>query len=81
MVDGLGHAEVTALIAGSGNPQVQAGVVRLLSLLPGINLTPGSGNGQRTPAPGVEDVQDGLRPQAEIKGGEANPVPRSTAAR
>ena len=30
---------------------------------------------------GLEDVQDGLRPQAEIKGGEANPVPRSTAAR
>ena len=30
---------------------------------------------------GLDEVQDGLRPQAEIKGGEANPVPRSTAAR
>jgi hypothetical protein len=24
---------------------------------------------------GLDEVQDGLRPQAEIKGGEANPVP------
>jgi Arginase family len=30
---------------------------------------------------GLEDIQDGLRPQAEISGGEANPMPRSTAAR
>ena len=37
-----------ALIAGSGNPQVRAGVLRLLSLLPDINLTRGSADGQPT---------------------------------
>jgi hypothetical protein len=37
-----------ALIAGSGNPQVRAGVLRLLSLLPGISLTRGTANGQST---------------------------------
>jgi hypothetical protein len=37
-----------ALIAGSGNPHVRAGVLRLLSLLPDINLTRGSADGQPT---------------------------------
>jgi hypothetical protein len=37
-----------ALIAGSGNPHVRAGVLRLLSLLPGISLTRGTANGQPT---------------------------------
>ena len=37
-----------ALIAGSGNPQVRAGVLRLLSLLPDINVTRGSADGQPT---------------------------------
>ncbi|MBV9450208.1 MAG: hypothetical protein JO345_30395 [Streptosporangiaceae bacterium] len=37
-----------ALIAGSGNPQVRAGVLRMVSLLPGINLTRGSADGQPT---------------------------------
>jgi hypothetical protein len=31
-----------ALIAGSGNPQVRAGVLRLISLLPGIKVTKGT---------------------------------------
>jgi hypothetical protein len=35
-----------ALIAGSGNPQVRAGVLRLVSLLPGISLTRGKADGQ-----------------------------------
>jgi hypothetical protein len=35
-----------ALIAGSGNPQVRAGVLRLVSLLPGINVTHGTVDGQ-----------------------------------
>jgi len=37
-----------ALIAGSGNPQVRAGVLRLVSVLPGISLTHGTVDGQPT---------------------------------
>jgi hypothetical protein len=37
-----------ALIAGSGNPQVRAGVLRLVSALPGITVTHGSADGQPT---------------------------------
>ena len=37
-----------ALVAGSGNPQVRAGVLRLVSALPGIAVTHGTADGQRT---------------------------------
>jgi hypothetical protein len=37
-----------ALIAGSGNPQVRAGVLRLVSALPGITVTQGTVDGQPT---------------------------------
>jgi hypothetical protein len=37
-----------ALIAGSGNPQVRAGVLRLVSALPGITVTHGTADGQPT---------------------------------
>ena len=37
-----------ALVAGSGNPQVRAGVLRLVSALPGIVVTHGIADGQRT---------------------------------
>ena len=37
-----------ALIAGSGNPQVRAGVLRLVSALPGITVTHGTSDGQPT---------------------------------
>jgi hypothetical protein len=37
-----------ALVAGSGNPQVRAGVLRLVSVLPGITVTHGTANGQPT---------------------------------
>jgi hypothetical protein len=37
-----------ALIAGAGNPQVRAGVLRLLSLLPDVTITNGTANGQPT---------------------------------
>ena len=37
-----------ALIAGSGNPQVRAGVLRLVSALPGITVTHGTVDGQPT---------------------------------
>jgi hypothetical protein len=37
-----------ALIAGSGNPQVRAGVLRLVSLLPDINVTRGNVDRQPT---------------------------------
>jgi len=37
-----------ALVAGSGNPQVRAGVLRLVSALPGITVTRGTTDGQPT---------------------------------
>ena len=37
-----------ALVAGSGNPQVRAGVLRLVSVLPGITVTRGTVDGQPT---------------------------------
>jgi hypothetical protein len=37
-----------ALVAGSGNPQVRAGVLRLVSALPGIAVTDGTLDGQPT---------------------------------
>jgi hypothetical protein len=37
-----------ALVAGSGNPQVRAGVLRLVSALPGITVTNGTVDGQPT---------------------------------
>jgi hypothetical protein len=37
-----------ALIAGSGNPQVRAGVLRLVSALPGISVNHGTVDGQPT---------------------------------
>jgi hypothetical protein len=37
-----------ALVAGSGNPQVRAGVLRLVSALPDITVTKGTLNGQPT---------------------------------
>jgi len=37
-----------ALIAGSGNPQVRAGVLRLASALPGVTVTTGTTDGQPT---------------------------------
>ena len=41
-----------ALIAGSGNPQVRAGVLRLVSALPGITVTHGTSHGRpRSPSP------------------------------
>jgi hypothetical protein len=37
-----------ALVAGSGNPQVRAGVLRLVSALPDITVTKGTADGQPT---------------------------------
>jgi len=37
-----------ALVAGSGNPQVRSGVLRLVSALPGITVTRGTVDGQPT---------------------------------
>ena len=37
-----------ALVAGSGNPQVRAGVLRLVSALPGVSVTHGTVDGQPT---------------------------------
>jgi hypothetical protein len=54
-----------ALIAGSGNPQVRAGVLRLVSLLPGINVTRGSVDGQ--PALTISETTS----TADLKGAAA----------
>ena len=35
-----------ALVVGSGNPQVRAGVLRLVSMLPGVSVTHGTVDGQ-----------------------------------
>jgi hypothetical protein len=37
-----------AIIAGSGDPQVRAGVLRILATLPGVTVTHGTSNGQPT---------------------------------
>jgi hypothetical protein len=37
-----------ALVVGSGNPQVRAGVLRLVSVLPGVSVTHGTVDGQPT---------------------------------
>jgi len=37
-----------ALVAGAGNPHVRAGVLRLVSVLPGITVTHGTADGQPT---------------------------------
>ena len=37
-----------ALVAGAGNPQVRAGVLRLVSALPGITVSDGTADGQPT---------------------------------
>ena len=37
-----------ALVTGAGNPKVEAGVLRLVSILPGITVTHGTDNGQPT---------------------------------
>lgn len=37
-----------ALIAGSGDPQVRAGVLRILATLPDVTVTPGTSEGQST---------------------------------
>jgi hypothetical protein len=37
-----------ALVVGSGNPQVRAGVLRLVSVLPGVSVTNGTVDGQPT---------------------------------
>jgi hypothetical protein len=39
---------VDALVAGSGNPQVRAGVLRLVSSLPDVTVTHGTAGGQPT---------------------------------
>jgi hypothetical protein len=46
-----------ALVAGSGNPQVRAGVLRLVSALPGITVTKGTVDGQ--PALTIADTELG----------------------
>jgi hypothetical protein len=58
-----------ALIAGAGNPQVRAGVLRLVSALPGINVTHGTADGQPalTLTAGAAEMGD------TVSGIDANP--------
>jgi hypothetical protein len=66
-----------ALIAGSGNPQVRAGVLHLVSLLPGINVTRGSVDGQPTLTLTLTTDAAWIRRAAT---GEANPKVGTGAA-
>ncbi|MCO5992894.1 hypothetical protein [Actinoallomurus rhizosphaericola] len=59
-----------ALVAGSGNPQVRAGVLRLVSALPGIKVTRGTADGRPTltlTAGAAELGHEGSGPKADPK--------------
>jgi hypothetical protein len=55
---------VDALVAGSGNPEVRAGVLRLLSTVPGITVTHATSDGQRTLV--VADVMPTATPYQSV---------------
>ena len=58
-----------ALVAGSGNPQVRAGVLRLVSALPGITVATGTTDGQPTLTLTAGAPEWGTR-------GSTRPIPR-----
>ena len=72
-----------ALVAGSGNPQVRAGVLRLVSALPGITVTHGTVDGQPTltlanSALGYTGPKDGPKAKGETSYEEAITVNADT---
>ena len=57
-----------ALVAGSGDPQVRAGVLRLVSSLPGVTVSHGTADGQPTLAiaAGAAEFEDSTIPQPVV---------------
>jgi hypothetical protein len=59
---------VEVLVAGSGNPQVRAGVLRLVSSLPDVTVTPGTAGGQPTLTLTGESGYDGPKNGPKARG-------------
>ena len=55
-----------ALVVGSGNPQVRAGVLRLVSMLPGVSVTYGTVDGQPTLTLTAGEAEFGMSYQEAI---------------
>ncbi|MGH9046538.1 MAG: hypothetical protein ACRDVW_04405 [Acidimicrobiales bacterium] len=71
-----------ALIAGSGDPQVRAGVLRLLATLPDVTVTSGTSAGQPTLvlAAGTDEVGPGYTEQLTINATTGIPVSFASGA-
>jgi hypothetical protein len=65
-----------ALIAGSGDPQVRAGVLQILATLPGVTVTDGTDNGQSTLVltSGSQEVGAGYTEQLTINADTGVPI-------
>jgi hypothetical protein len=65
-----------AIIAGSGDPQVRAGVLRILATLPDVTVTDGTSGGQPTLvlAAGTPELGDGYTEQLTINATTGIPV-------
>ena len=65
-----------AIIAGSGEPQVRAGVLRILATLPDVTVTPGTSGGQPTLVltAGTSEVGAGYTEQLTINATTGVPV-------
>jgi hypothetical protein len=65
-----------AIIAGSGDPQVRAGVLRILATLPDVSVTPGTSGGQSTLVltAGAPELGSGYTEQLTINATTGLPV-------
>jgi hypothetical protein len=65
-----------AILAGSGNPQVRAGVLRILATLPDVTVTPGISGGQSTLVltAGAAELGDGYVERLTINATTGIPV-------
>lgn len=65
-----------ALIAGAGQPQVRAGVLRIIATLPGVTVTSGTSGGQPTEVltSGAQEVGSGYVEQVTINANTGIPV-------
>ena len=65
-----------ALIAGSGDPQVRAGVLRILATLPGVTVTGGTSGGQPTLVltAGTQELGPGYTEQLTINADTGVPI-------
>ncbi len=65
-----------AIIAGAGDPQVRAGVLKILAMLPGVTVTRGSSGGQPTLVltGGADEVGAGYQEQLTINADTGMPI-------